>query len=651
MSIYKVRFGTPEDIVPTRFAPKPLCDVTDGLPEGVAIDGRITRRGVCLTMPIDGNAGVYGFGLQLRGFQQRGKKKTIRSNADPLSDSGDSHAPVPFFVTTAGWGLFVDSARYVTFYNGKGKRRDTGANAEPAEDTRREVALTTEELYAAVGAGADTVMTIEIPFAPGVDVYYFTGDSILDLVSQYNRFSGGGCMPPLWGLGGFYRCCGQFNEEQVLDIARRFREYDIPCDILGLEPGWQTCAYSCSYLWDRGGRFPHPEETVSSLIDMGYHVNLWEHAFTNPTAPVYDALKPYAGSYEVFHRGLVPDFTLQPAREIFAAHQRSLCDMGITGFKLDECDGSDYTGGWTFPDCEEFPSGMDGEQYHNLFGLLYTQTLLGALGDTRTWSEVRNMGALAASYPFVLYSDLYAHKDFIRGTVNAGFSGLLWAPEVREGKTKEDLIRRVQTVIFSVQSIVNGWYLDRMPWEEFDCIDEIRRLFRVRMQLIPYLYTAFYDYHTTGKPPVRALVCDYQDEREAWDCEDEYLFGDSMIAAPMMAGEQERRVWLPRGTWYGFFDGKRYEGGWHTIATEDIPVFVKEGTLLALAEPVSHVADDTQFTLTIRAYGDCTNAVCRLIEDDGVTIGAPAKVLCLTEAADEIDSFRYRIVGRETVTG
>ncbi|MBR5871689.1 MAG: glycoside hydrolase [Clostridia bacterium] len=646
MSVYKKRFGTPEAFVPTRFAPTPLCDVADGLPDGVSIDAKITRRGVCLTMPIDGDAGVYGFGLQLRGFQQRGKKKTIRANADPLSDSGDSHAPVPFFVTTAGWGLFVDTARYVTFYNGKAKRRDTGA---AAVEERREVALTTEALYAAVGAGADTVMTIEIPFAPGVDVYYFTGDSVLNLVSQYNMFSGGGCMPPLWGLGGFYRCCGQFNEEQVLDIARRFRSYDIPCDILGLEPGWQTCAYSCSYLWDRGGRFPHPEQTVSALNDMGYHVNLWEHAFTNPTAPIYDALKPYAGSYEVFHRGLVPDFTLQPAREIFAAHQRSLCDMGITGFKLDECDGSDYTGGWTFPDCEEFPSGMDGEQYHNLFGLLYTQTLLGALGDTRTWSEVRNMGALAASYPFVLYSDLYAHKDFIRGTVNAGFSGLLWAPEVREGKTREDLIRRVQTVVFSVQALVNAWYLDRMPWEEFDCVDEIRRLFRIRMQLIPYLYTAFYDYRETGKPPIRALVCDHQDEREAWDCEDQYLFGDSMIVAPMTEGEHERRVWLPRGTWYDFFTGERYEGGTHTVVTEDIPVFVKEGTLLPLAEPISCVAPDTQFAITLRAYGDCSDSVCRLIEDDGVTVGAPMKVLCVNADTASLDSHRYRITGFEQI--
>jgi len=649
MSVYKIRFGTPEAFVPTRFSPSPLCEVIEQTPAGVNIDCRFTHRGTVLTMPIDPDAGVYGFGLQLKGFQQRGKKKTVRANADPVADSGDSHAPVPFFVTTDGYGIFVDSARYVSFYNGKAKRRDTGDNAADAAPLRREVALTTDELYAAVSAGADTIMTIEIPFAQGVDVYYIKGDSVLDIVSQFNLLAGGGCMPPLWGLGGFYRCCGQFNEEQVLDIARRFRELEIPCDILGLEPGWQTCAYSCSFTWDREGRFPHPEETVNTLVDMGFHVNLWEHAFTSPRSPIYDALKPYAGNYEVFYKGLVPDFTLDGARDIFAAHQKTLVDMGITGFKLDECDGSDYTGGWTFPDCEEFPSGMDGEQYHNLIGLLYSQTMMQALGSTRTLSEVRNMGALAASYPFVLYSDLYAHKDFIRGVVNSGFSGILWAPEVREGQCAEDLIRRVQTVVFSAQALVNAWYLDRMPWEEFGCTDEIRRLFRIRMQLLPYLYTMFYDYHTTGKPPVRAMVCDYQDERESWDCEDEYLFGDSMLVAPMTAGEHERDVWLPCGTWYNFFTNEKYEGGVHHIVTEDIPVFVREGTLLPLAQPVQHICGDTQFAVTLRAYGDCGASVCRLIEDDGVTVGAPMRVL--TVGADGVmeESFRYRIEGVEAV--
>ena len=74
---------------------------------------------------------------------------------------------------------------------------------------------------------------------------------------------------------------------------------------------------------------------------------------------------------------------------------------------------------------------MDGEQYHSLFGTLYMQTIMRAVGDRQTLSEVRNAGALAASYPFVLYSDLYDHKDFIRGIVCLLYTSFSWSNLLR----------------------------------------------------------------------------------------------------------------------------------------------------------------------------------------------------------------------------
>lgn len=645
MSVYQIRYGEPEAVTPSRFSPKPACEVlTEPPAAAAAIRFSRSPRGVKITMPLDPSAGIYGFGLQLKGFQHRGTKKHIRPNADPVSNSGDTHAPVPFFVTTAGFGLYVDTARYATFYCGKELRPAKGQ--EDGSDENRLVSAF-EDIYA-IREGSDrTIMTIEVPIAQGVDLYYITGDTILSIVSQYNLLSGGGCMPPMWGLGCFYRCDMKFGAEQVLAMAHRIRELHIPCDILGLEPGWQSHAYSCSFVWDEG-RFPHPGDTVKEICDEGFHLNLWEHAFTHPTAPIYDAMIPYSGDYLVW-KGLVPDFALPEARKIFADYQHNLVEMGVSGFKLDECDGSDFTGGWTFPNCATFPSGMDGEQYHSLFGTLYARTMLEALGRQRTLSEVRNLGALAASYPFVLYSDLYGHRDFITGVVNAGFSGLLWSPEVRHAENAEDLIRRVQSVIFSPQALVNAFYLSEMPWEMHGCTDEIRALFRVRMSLLPYLYTMFYDYHTTGKPPVRALVCDYENEAEARTCQDEYLFGDAMLVAPLVAPEKERDVWLPQGTWYDFFTGARYEGGTHHIVTNGIPVFVKAGTLLPVAEPVEYVKPDTCFAVTLRAYGDCQQAVCRLVEESDDTTDATYRVLEVGAETPLPATPRYRVVGVETI--
>ena len=638
MSVYKLTYGTPEEFTPTKFSPKSKVEVKEVSPDKTSeIVGKKTKRGYTVELPLKAGSEVYGFGLQLKGFEQRGHKKITRPNADPPANTGDSHAPVPFFVTTEGWGLFVDSARYTEFYIGYTKK-NAGGSAEKAK-----LQTNFAELYATREVTYTTVITIDIPAADGVDLYVFKGENILELVKQYNMFSGGGADVALWGLGNLYRCHSFFSENQVLDMAKSFRDMKIPCDIIGLEPGWQSCAYSSSLVWD-GNRFPNYEKMLKELNENGFKVNLWEHSFVHPTSPLYEKMEPYSGDYKVWN-GLVPDFATKEAREIFVEHHKPYNEKGVSGYKLDECDGSDYTGHWTFPNNSTFPSGLDGDQYHNLFGLLYAQTMLETYGNNKTLAEVRNMGALAASYPYVLYSDLYDHNDFIRGVATAGFSGILWSPEVRHANSREDLIRRVQTVVFSVQSLVNAFYLDKMPWIDAGCTDEIRALFELRMSLIPYLYNAFNEYKKTGKPPVRALVCDYTDDTNTYKIWNQYMFGDNMIVAPMTEKETERIIYLPKGEWYGFFDKKKYVGGETiTVQTHDIPVFVKSGSIIPLAKPTQYIAEDTVFELTLECYGDTSNLKAYVIDDDGFKYGSDEKVITLTENTKSLDSKRYTVI-------
>jgi alpha-D-xyloside xylohydrolase len=511
---------------------------------------------------------VFGFGLQLKKFNHKFTKKTVRVNSDPVADTGDSHAPVPFFVTTGGYGIYVDTARYAEFYCGYGKNK----NRAPAFDNT--VITTAEDLYNKTELREATVMAIEIPAARGVDMYIFEGETITEIVSQYNMLSGGGCDVPEWGLSMFYRCFAGYTGKEVIAQAEYFRKNDVPCGIIGLEPGWQSGSYSCSYVWDEE-RYPNYREVIQYLTGNGFHVNLWEHAFIGAVSPLYGKMRDLSGDYEVW-RGLVPDFALEEARREFAGyHAENFVALGIDGFKLDECDNSDFTHGWSFPNCASFPSGLDGEQYHSLFGTLYMRTILKALGGRPTLSQVRNAGGLAASYPFVLTSDLYGHRDFIRGVVNAGFSGLLWCPEVREGKSEKDLIRRLQTAVFSAVCLINAWYIECAPWLEYGCENEVRELLKIRESLIPMLKKAFLEYKETGKPPIRALVSDYTSDPETYHIDDQYIFCDRLIAAPMTAEEEERRVYLPAGKWRDYWSKEAVKSGWFTVRTDNIPVFEK----------------------------------------------------------------------------
>ena len=564
----KIRFGIPEEIVPTKFCRNLRYEETEVTYDTANFKFKTTARGCVLEFPLAENEQVYGFGLQLKGFNHKNHKLQLRTNSDPVANTGDSHAPVPFFVTTKGYGMYFDTARYMEVHCGYGKNK----NREPKPDNT--VIATAEDLYKKAGLRETTVMSVEIPVAKGVDVYIFEGDTILDIVSEYNRFSGGGPLVPEWGLGVLYRAYAKSTDAQIMDLAQYFRDNDIPCDIIGLEPGWQTNTYSCSYLWDTE-RFPNHAEMVEFLRKNDFHINLWEHAFVNAASPIYKAMHDFSGDYEVW-KGLIPDFATKEARDIFAKHHREyLVEKGIDGFKLDECDNSDFVHDWSYPNCTQFPSGMDGEQHHQLFGTLYMQTILQALGETQTLSQVRSAGALAASYPFVLYSDLYDHKDFIRGTVNSGFAGLLWTPELRDARSKKDLIRRLQTTVFSVQCLINAWYCVDAPWKDFDCEDEVRQLLKIRKSLVPMLTEAFAEYHETGKPPVRALVADYTADPETWNIDDEYIFC-GMIVAPLTAESDTRTVYLPQGSWRDYWTKKKVKSGWFNVTTEHIPVFEKD---------------------------------------------------------------------------
>jgi alpha-D-xyloside xylohydrolase len=621
--VWRATIGTPERFTPvsSRLVP-PHTEAFARLPRVDAaplppIEGKQTARGCLVQLPLRADEQIFGLGLQFVSFAQRGKKKVARVNADPKVDTGDSHAPVPFYVTTEGIGILIDTARYATFYFGDARPKPTetapvaaGSNPDP-------------NYTHTVSEGDNGRIIVEVPRASGVDVYLFAGPEMQDAVKRYNVFSGGGVVPPEWGLGFWYRAIARGNHEDVLAIAQEFRDRKIPCDVLGLEPGWQSRAYSCSFVWDQN-RFPDPNSFVKSATDLHYKVNLWEHAFTNPASPLFAAIKPYSGNFGVWN-GLVPDFAGAQAREAFGAyHGKNLVDMGVSGFKLDECDNSDFTGGWSFPECSSFPSGVDGEQMHNVFGLRYQMAIWDQFRQRgkKTYGLVRSSGALATPYPFVLYSDLYDHRVYIRALVNSGFCGLLWCPEVRQAENEEDLLRRLQSAVFSPLAQIDCWYMKNPPWKQTNralnnsghFLDQwenlesrCREIIGWRMQLIPYLTAAFQRYADDGTPPFRALVLDTPQDKRLHQVDDQYLVGDRMMVAPLFAGEASRKVLMPEGAWQDFWTGTLIHGGTEISipsSTEKIPVYVKAGSVIPWAEVGLFAGAPETRQISVRVYGN-----------------------------------------------
>jgi alpha-D-xyloside xylohydrolase len=514
-------------------------------------------------------------------------------------------------VSTGGYAVVLDTARYTCF------------------------CCASSKLHRSSEKSSDGIITAEITGVKGMHGYFFTGEDVADICRRYVLFSGGGAMPPLWGLGVWYRAYGKFDEKQLLESAELLRREEMPVSVLGLEPGWHSHAYSCTYKFDPG-RYGDYKNTLNSLQNMHYKINLWEHHFVHPDSDIYRALEPYSSDYEVWG-GLVPDLSLDTAQDIFGGyHDRYLLEEGISGFKCDECDNSDFTGGWSYPDHAKFPSGMDGEQMHALLPLYYQKTLndLYQRRNLRTWGEVRAQYIFSAPYPFILYSDWYTHRDYISMVLNMGFSGIMYSPEIRTADSKADLYRRMLTGIFSPKLELNIWFMPNPMWKNYNqeanlknellpdtdqLRDDCRKFMQLRTSLVPYLYTAFYKYHTEGYAPVRALQMDYPEcrGREGQGYAGGISFGDDIIAYPLTALQTEAKLYLPKGNWYCFFTNQKFEGNREYTLHYDIdriPVFVREGAILPILENQEAVTNGVSLKITPLVYGN--KAEGRLYADD-----------------------------------
>lgn len=230
--IWRLRFGIPSTYTPTAHRKSEIkMDALSQLSKTQTKEPQLpfsidsvqikhTNRGIVVTLPMSTTEDIFGFGLQLQSVNAAGRKRYIKVNSDPKMDTGESHAPVPFYVSTAGYGLFVDTYRYVTFYMGTSAEK--GASADKKEVNQQHKEFSESALYAFKRASEERKVIIEIPSEKGVDLYFFAGDS-KTAVQRYNLFSGGGCAVPMWGLGMWYRIYGGSDQDHVKKLAEEFR--------------------------------------------------------------------------------------------------------------------------------------------------------------------------------------------------------------------------------------------------------------------------------------------------------------------------------------------------------------------------------------------------------------------------------------------
>lgn len=598
------------------------------LPQG-EISMSVIDHKTYLRFPLEKGEQLYGFGLNFKNVNQRGKIFNLHVDHYNGEDNGRTHAPVPFYVSSNGYGVLIDAARYITVYAGTGVRTDA---KNPPELMDRN----TNKKWSA-HPYSDAV-EILVP-ADGAIIYVFEGPTPMQVVQRYNLMNGGGYLPPKWGLGFTQRVPTLYSQSDILKEVQQFKEHAFPLDFIGVEPGWQSMAYPCTFEWDKT-RFPAPQAFIDSLSHQGIRANLWLNPYVSPVGTLYPKLKPLSGSHTVWN-GIVPDITIPKTQQILKDHFfKQHLQLGVSGYKMDETDGYDS---WLWPDVASFPSGFSAEQMRQIYGLKMQQMTAGWFREVnkRTYGLTRASNAGASGMPYVIYNDYYNHKDFITALVNSSFAGVLWTPEVRASKTAEEWVRRIQSVCFSPMAMLNAWADGTKPWSFPEVEKAVQDVAQLRMQLLPYIYNCFAQYHFEGKPPFRSMQLvdgfgfsskitagkldattnPYAIKKRS-DIKDQYMMGDHILVAPMFAGEKTRTVYFPEGKWYDFYTGDFVAENQQLVITaslEKIPLFVRDGGIIPMVPPHFHApAPGEKLALEIRHYGNMP-ANTELYDDDGIS--------------------------------
>jgi alpha-D-xyloside xylohydrolase len=506
------------------------------------------------------------------------------------------------YISSLGYAVFFNTSRPINVYVGVGNRLN-----DPKIPQFRD--RNSDKNWDAQPDSGCVEASVQ---APGLEVTVFAGPEAMTALQRYNLYCGGGALPPVWALGFWHRTPSLATAQNVLDEVNEFQRRGFPLDVIGLEPGWQSRSYPGTMEWSKD-RFPDPRSFVNQMTNQGVHVNLWENPYVAPGSNLHQLLGGRFGSHTVW-LGAAPDIYSPKAAEVIKRfHREKHLDLGVSGYKIDEVDGFDN---WLWPDHATFPSGLDGLQMRQIYGLLYQKEFdkLFRSNGRRTFGLVRGSNGAASSFPFAIYSDTYDHRQYITALTNSSLAGVIWCAEIRSADSDEEWVRRMQSACMSPIAQLNAWDSGKKPWSYPKVENEIKEAMLLRESLVPYLYTAFAQYNLNGIPPVRPMsIIDGGQET------DQYLLGDYLLFAPMLTGTKTRKIRLPKGKWYDYKTGQ-YVGSDQVISVSpslsEIPLYVRGGTFIPTAPPSTRTISNHEYVF--RCYGEGPFAG-QLYQDDGTT--------------------------------
>ena len=547
---------------------------------------------------------LFGTGERFDALDQRGRTPDVRVYEQYKQQGSRTYFPLPLLVSSAGYGVAVDSAERVRF--------DLGAT-----DRDR--------------------CAVRLPVAGGAAGRYLTGTPA-QVLRDYVTAAGRPTELPLWAYGPWMSGNEWNSDRRVRTVVERTLAEDIPATVLVVEAWSDETTF---YLFNdttydpvdgaepvpvarmrHGGRWPDPKGLADWLHGHGLRVLLWqipvlkdvedhpqhrtdvEHAERSGFCVTMRRGASYRNPGWWFPGARVVDFTNPQAREWWFTKRAYLLDhVGVDGFKTD---GGEHLWG----DDVVTAAGEAGDAAANRYPTHYLSAYHAFLRDHGhdrpvTFSRAGFTGAQAfpAHWAGDEDSTWEAFRASLIAGLSAGLSGVaFWGWDLAGFSgplPSAELYRRSVAMaafcpIMQYHSELNDYReppIDRTPWNvaeqtgEPAVLDTYRFFARVRMNLIPYLHLLGRQAATDGMPLLRAMVLEAPRDPEAAGLDDQFFLGPDLLVAPVLEPRvTERRVYLPAGDWYDLWSGQPVGAGWRTVPApvDVLPVFARAGALVPL---------------------------------------------------------------------
>jgi alpha-glucosidase/alpha-D-xyloside xylohydrolase len=528
--------------------------------------------------------------------------------------------PIQFLVGTDGWGMYIHAPVV-----GSPPTRRGEPPSPPVFDF----------------TGTEGRMLPSGDAAP-LDVFITASDDPGVILGDFARITGFAELPPLWSLGYMqsHRTLG--GPDEVMGIARTFREKDLPCDALiylGTEftpSGWNT--RNGEFDWKKEN-FPDPAKMIRALHDQHYKVVL--HIVIEGRRVSGTVSEPCTPEKAV-PSGRTPDDRWPQDRAVacYWPYHKPLMDLGVDGWWPDQGDGLDA------------PSRLARIRMYWEGPQLYRP-------NERPFALHRNGYVGMQRYSAFLWSgDVFSTwetlKTHVPVAINTGLSGIpFWGTDIGGFVTTPEYtgelhVRWFQFGTFCPSFRAHGrtWHL-RLPWgwntgslghEEVRPNTSgagnpdpselrnphvepiVKKYLELRYRLLPYTYTAAKETTETGLPMMRALWLHYPDDPVAVGRGDQFLWGRDLLVSPVVEkGATTRRLYLPRGTWFDFWTEERVGGGREidrTVDLETMPLHVRAGAVVPLGPVKQFVEQQVDASLTLVVYPGADGSAS-VYEDDG----------------------------------